>query len=108
MAKIENNTELLNNQLMVEIGGKMVESSKLDMLHTMSIQELSDLIQQCKTVMNAKGGKKNMLKVGMEVMVDHPRLAGMEGIITKINKTKCKVDMGGSTYNVPFDLIETI
>ena len=81
---------------------------KLDMLHRLSIKELSDLILQCKTMINLKGGKQSTLKEGQVVTIDSPKLAGCEGIITKINKSKCKILIDGTTWNVPFDMIEVV
>ena len=87
---------------------------KLDMLHRLSIKELSDLILQCKTMINLKGGKQSALKggnrfsIGAKCGVNHRRLFGRIGIIKKINSIKCKVDFDGEIFNVPKTLIELI
>jgi len=79
-----------------------------EMLHTLSIEQLKELKGQINQMIELKGGTKSTLKLGQEVMVNHPRLMGREGVITKINKTKCKVSFDGEIFNVPFEMIESI
>ena len=51
--------------------------------------------------------KKMKLSVGMKVRVNHPKLAGKELSINKINRTKATVSVkSGACYIVPISLIE--
>jgi transcription elongation factor len=51
--------------------------------------------------------KKRALRVGMTVRVNHPKLAGQELHISKINRTKATVHIrSGRAYIVPISLIE--
>jgi hypothetical protein len=51
--------------------------------------------------------KKVGLSVGMTVRVNHPKLAGIELNISKINRTKATVHKpNGAAYIVPISLIE--
>ena len=53
---------------------------------------------------------KDSLYVGAMVSVDHPKMAGHELKITKINRTKavCEMVNGRGTYNVPLEMINII
>ena len=51
--------------------------------------------------------KKRALRVGMTVRVNHPKLAGKELSVNKINRTKATLSVkSGACYNVPISLIE--
>jgi hypothetical protein len=54
--------------------------------------------------------KKDSLHVGAIVSVDHPKMAGHELKITKINRTKavCELINGMGSYNVPLNMINII
>ena len=51
---------------------------------------------------------RNELRLGANVRVNHPKLAGKQLRVEKINRTKAvlKVLNGGGTYTVPFEMIE--
>ena len=53
---------------------------------------------------------KDSLYVGAMVSVDHPKMAGHELKITKINITKavCELVNGKGSYNVPLTMINII
>jgi len=53
---------------------------------------------------------KDSLYVGAIVSVDHPKMAGHELKITKINRTKavCEMVNGKGSYNVPLTMINII
>jgi hypothetical protein len=53
---------------------------------------------------------KDSLYVGAMVSVDHPKMAGHELKITKINRTKavCEMVNGKGSYNVPLTMINII
>ena len=83
--------------------------NKLEMLHTLSIQELNEIKLQVQQMIDLK---QPGLRVGMKVGVNHKKVMGMIGEIIKVNRTKVKVkfDNSGqykkdSTYNVPKEMI---
>jgi transcription antitermination factor NusG len=77
----------------------------LNMLHRMDIQELNELILQCKQMIDLKGGLGRAFQVGQSVTIDKSRFFGMTGKIEKVNQKKCKVWIDGSTWNVPHSML---
>ena len=82
-------------------------------LSTLSISELRSLngavVDMIKLKRNMESTiKKATLSVGMLVKVNHPRLAGKELEIKKINRTKATVGVVGrfESYTVPIQMIE--
>ena len=81
-------------------------------LEKMSVSELRSLNETVVSMIKLKRNmesavKKVGLRAGMMVKVNHPKLAGMELSINKINRTKVTVSlMSGATYIVPISLIE--
>lgn len=81
-------------------------------LEKMSVSELRSLnetvISMIKLKRNMESAVKKVgLRTGMMVKVNHPKLAGMELSINKINRTKVTVSLrSGATYIVPISLIE--
>jgi len=71
-------------------------------LHLMSYGELQELKGQIETLMALK---TPALRVGQTVKIDHRRFTGVEGMITKVNRQKVKVELNGSIYNVPKSMI---
>jgi hypothetical protein len=51
--------------------------------------------------------KKDELRIGMNVSVNHPKLAGKQLVVEKINRTKAvlKVLNGFGGYTVPLSMI---
>lgn len=48
------------------------------------------------------------LGVGSEVVFQNPKTGSTyRGVLTKINRTKAQVKVGGTTWNVPFSLLKT-
>ena len=45
------------------------------------------------------------LKIGQEVLVDHPTYKGMKFTITKVNRTRCKISGHGGAFNCPISMI---
>jgi len=80
----------------------------------MSLEELRNLNSLVVEVMKSKRAmasfeKKQELRVGMNVKVNHPKLMGKQLRVEKINRTKAslKVLSGGfGSYNVPISMIE--
>ena len=69
----------------------------------MSNSELNDLInfaQELKTF-----NSKTSLVVGAKVWVVQ-KTKKTEGVVTKVKRTKCLVDMRGSSYSVPMSILE--
>ena len=82
------------------------ELSKLSVEELRNINKLVvDLIKQKRTIQSLE--KKVGLQVGMTVRVNHPKLAGKELSVNKINRTKATVSVkSGACYIVPISLIE--
>jgi hypothetical protein len=82
----------------------------------MSLEELRNLNSLVVEVMNSKRAmiayeKKQELRVGMNVKVNHPKLMGKQLRVEKVNRTKAslKVLSGGfGSYTVPFSMIEIV
>lgn len=84
-------------------------------LNAMSITELRKLNKMVVAAIKAKNAiaaaeTKSALSVGMKVRVNHPKTAGMELVITKINRTKAIVGVPGTirSWNVPLTMIEVV
>jgi len=74
--------------------------SEIQKMNLTQLNELSAFINDCK-VLNAKA----TLKVGQKVNVVQ-KTKKTPGIITKINQSKCLVDMLGRIYRVPMSMLE--
>jgi hypothetical protein len=82
----------------------------------MSLEELRNLNSLVVEVMNSKRAmvayeKKQELRVGMNVKVNHPKLMGKQLRVEKVNRTKAslKVLSGGfGSYTVPLSIIEIV
>jgi len=72
----------------------------IQQLSLTELNELSSFISDVK-VMNAKSS----LSVGQKVFVVQ-KTKKTPGTITKINQTKCVVDMLGRSYRVPMSMLE--
>jgi len=86
-----------------------------EMLHTLTIEQLNELKGQINQMMDLKGGIQRTFKIGQLCEVDSPKLQGMQGEIIKVNRTKCKVRFvpfkgsnSNQTWNVPFNMIQTL
>ena len=49
---------------------------------------------------------KATLSEGMKVTVDHKKVAGLVGTITKVNRKKAKVEFPNGSFTVPLGMIE--
>lgn len=79
----------------------------------MSLDQLRSLNQMVIDVIKTKKAMagyetKQQLRVGMNVSVNHPKLAGKQLRVEKINITKAvlKVLNGYGTYTVPLSMIQ--
>jgi hypothetical protein len=84
-------------------------------LSKLSIEELRNLNSMVIETIKSKKSllaleTKDSLYVGAMVSVDHPKMAGHELKITKINRTKavCEMVNGKGSYNVPLTMINII
>jgi len=85
----------------------------ISQLSSLSVSELRSLNEAVVDMIKHKRNMESTLKkvglsVGMKVKVNHPRLAGKELEIKKINRTKATVGVVGrfESYTVPISLIE--
>jgi hypothetical protein len=78
----------------------------------LSVEELRNINQIVVGLIKAKRTVESLtnkvgLKVGMTVRVNHPKLAGKELSVNKINRTKATLSVkSGACYVVPISLIE--
>lgn len=84
-------------------------------LNEMTLTELRNLNSMVIATIKAKRAieavkNKSALSVGAKVKVNHPKTAGMELVITKINRTRAVVGIPGTirSWNVPFSMIEMV
>jgi len=82
-------------------------------LAKMTIEELRNLNSMVVETIKSKKSvlaleKKDELYVGANVKVNHPKLAGKQLVVEKINRTKAVVKLlnGLGGYNVPLSMIE--
>jgi len=82
-------------------------------LAKMTIEELRNLNSMVVETIKSKKSvlaleKKDELYVGANVKVNHPKLAGKQLVIEKINRTKAVVKLlnGFGGYNVPLSMIQ--
>ena len=82
-------------------------------LNGMTIEELRNLNSMVVETIKSKKSilaleKKDELYVGANVKVNHPKLAGKQLVIEKINRSKAVVKLlnGLGGYNVPLSMIE--
>ena len=84
----------------------------ISQLSSLSISELRSLNEAVVNMIKYKRRmestiKKVGLSVGMIVRVNHPKLAGKELSVNKINRTKATLSIkSGAVYIVPISLIE--
>jgi len=89
-------------------------------LNQMTIEELRSLNSMVIDVIKSKKAMagyetKQQLYVGANVKVNHPKLAGKQCRVEKINQTKCVIKvLNGpsygrvSSYNVPLSMVELV
>jgi hypothetical protein len=85
-------------------------------LNQMSLEELRSLNSLVVEVINSKRAmmafeKKQELRVGMTVKVNHPKLMGKQLRVEKVNRTKASLRVlsgGFGSYNVPLNMIEIL
>jgi hypothetical protein len=94
----------MRNEIINKKGRNMIgiktEISKIDNLT--ELNALSTYIKECKVML-----AKTNLSVGMKVWVVQ-KTKRTEGVITKMKLKKANVDMRGSSYSVPFSMLEAI
>jgi hypothetical protein len=82
-------------------------------LNEMNIDELRNLNSMIIDVIKSKKAMagyetKQSLYVGANVSVNHPKLAGKQCKVEKINRTKCVISIlnGYGSYNVPLSMVK--
>ena len=74
--------------------------TEIQKMNLTQLNDLSEFISQMKVMVG-----KATLSVGQKVFVVQ-KTKKTPGIITKINQTKCVVDMLGRSYRVPMSMLE--
>ena len=74
--------------------------TEIQKMNLAELNDLSDFISQMKVIVG-----KATLSVGQKVFVVQ-KTKKTPGTITKINQTKCVVDMLGRSYRVPMSMFE--
>lgn len=71
------------------------------------IDDIIDAIKSARKAVNDKeiALKKHLFRKGQKVNVVE-KTKTTKGIILKVNKTRCDVDMNGMTYAVPISMLE--
>ena len=84
-------------------------------LNQMSLEELRNLNSLVVEVIKSKRAiiafeKKQELRVGMTVSVNHPKLMGKQLRVEKVNRTKASLKLlnGFGSYSVPLNMIEIL
>ena len=73
------------------------------------IDDIIGAIKSARKAVNAKeiAMKKHLFRKGQEVNVVE-KTKTSKGKILKVNKTRCQVDMNGTTWNVPMSMLEVV
>ena len=74
--------------------------TEIQKMNLAELNELSSFISDMKVIVG-----KASLSVGQKVFVVQ-KTKKTPGVITKINQTKCLVDMSGRSYRVPMSMLE--
>ena len=92
---------------------KEIHTMNTSQLSSLSLSELRSLNEAVVNMIKFKRAtetsyKKRALSVGMVVKVNHPKLAGKELVVNRINRTKATLGIVGGfgSYNVPISMIE--
>lgn len=85
----------------------------LSQLNSLSLEELRQLnsvvVSMIKEHKTDKAYEvKNQLRCGTNVKVNHRKTYGMVGVVTEINRTRCKVRFGTGMFTVPLSMVEII
>mgnify|MGYP003631879614 FL=1 len=84
---------------------------KLEDIIKLETTELEILRKTITDVIKVRRGEtvalmKATLTEGMKVTVNHKKVAGLVGTITKVNRKKAKVNFGIGDFTVPLNMIE--
>ena len=74
--------------------------TEIQKMNLAQLNELSEFISDMKVMVG-----KATLSVGQKVFVVQ-KTKKTPGVITKINQSKCLVDMSGKVYRVPMSMLE--
>ena len=76
---------------------------KIEDLRELSDRELNNLISAARAEKTRRS--KNTMFEGANVWIVQ-KTKRTPGVVLKVNKTRCKVEMHGSIYNVPMSMLE--
>ncbi len=88
----------------------MISSKMYAEIEKMNIDDLRQLNSYVVSILKEHRAEKayavkNQLRVGDNVKVNSPKVAGLKGVVTEINRTRCKVRFGSQSFNVPLSMV---
>ncbi len=91
----------------------MISSKMYAEIEKMNIDDLRQLNSYVVSILKEHRAEKayavkNKLRVGDNVKVNSPKLAGLHGSVKEINRTRCVVQFGYRTFNVPLSMVEIV
>lgn len=89
-------------QLVKEINNSNLSIEDLRILNELVVRNIKAQ-KKAAAILNS-----TKLSVGMEVKVNHPKLAGRTGTITEIKRTRAVVQLPIGSYNIPMNILEAI
>ena len=89
-------------QLVKEINNSNLSIEDLRILNELVVRNIKAQ-KKAAAILNS-----TKLSVGMEVKVNHPKLAGRTGTITEIKRTRAVVELPIGSYNIPMNILEAV
>jgi transcription antitermination factor NusG len=89
-------------QLVKEINNSNLSIEDLRILNELVVRNIKAQ-KKAAAILNS-----TKLSVGMEVKVNHPKLAGRTGTITEIKRTRAVVQLPIGSYNIPMNILEAV
>jgi transcription antitermination factor NusG len=91
------------SSLISEINAANLSTEDLRILNQLVVRKIK--AQKTAEALN----NATQLSVGMVVRINHPKLAGRTGTITKIKRTKCDINITGlGSYVVPMNIVHAL
>tara|TARA_R110000868_G_scaffold14247_4_gene66256 strand:+ start:513 stop:806 length:294 start_codon:yes stop_codon:yes gene_type:complete len=90
---------------------KLEDAIKLRDISKLETPDLKLLREIISNEMKSRRGEmvelmKSTLTEGMKVTVNHKKVAGLVGTITKVNRKKAKVKFPNGSFTVPLEMVE--
>tara|TARA_R110000751_G_scaffold143102_1_gene246476 strand:- start:12 stop:296 length:285 start_codon:yes stop_codon:yes gene_type:complete len=90
---------------------KLKDAIKLKDISKLETPDLKLLQEAVRNEMKSRKGEmveliKSTLAEGMKVTVDHKKVAGLIGTVTKVNRKKAKIKFPIGNFTVPLSMIE--